>query len=121
MMIGHIFGKTTTAQFDVKLVAQASKRAFVQVKVGDDDVLAQITEIEKTNTETKARCNIIGRGSEGFGLKPLMEAPSPNTQVFLAKPSFIDASLGLSKAKNGAFIGLLQGYDQIRVNLDLNR
>lgn len=121
MTIGQIVGKTTTNSFNVKLVAPANKRDYVQVKVRNMDVMASITEIERTSEQTLATCRVIGQITGESSLSPLMEAPSPGAEVHLAKGEFIDKTLGLSKAQNGAFLGYLNGYGKIKVGLDLNR
>ena len=121
MAIGKIIGRTSTSLFDVRLEAPASKRDYVQFKLRDMEVLAQITEIERISDQTTAKCRVIGQKTPGRHFGSLMEAPLPGSSVFLAKGDFINEALNLSKKENSAFLGLLQGYKDVKVKLDLSR
>ncbi|MAF36373.1 hypothetical protein CL622_04615 [archaeon] len=119
-MIGRIIGKTTTRGFTILLDSAANKRAYVQTTIQDKKILAQITEIERTKEQTLGYCTIVGY-YEGGKLTQAMDAPEPNSEVSLADPNFIDETLGLSRAENGAFLGRLVGYPDVDVKLDVSK
>ena len=104
-------------QFLVK--GPAKKLDYVWIPSKDYDVLAQIVEIEKSNEESTAYCNIIGY-RDGT-LKHLRVPLEPGSEVLKAEDVFIKNTLGLGEIKNGAFIGHLNGYDNLKVFLDLNK
>jgi len=119
MMLGKIVGRTTTMDFQFLVKGPAKKFDYVWIPSKDCDVLAQIIEIEKSNEESIAYCNIIGY-RDGI-LKHLRIPLEPGNEVLKAEDVFIKKTLGLEEVKNGAFVGHLNGYDSLRVLLDLNK
>ncbi|GEM_PF-750075 len=119
MILGRIIGKSSTTQF--KFLVQSNAKKFNYVEILDEeghDVLAQIVEIERDNNETVADCIIFGYRDQGK-LKPLLRPLIPGREVLLASESLIMQVLGLDQEKKKGYIGLLDGYDQISVHLDL--
>src|SRR3990167_10197738 len=119
MMLGKIIGRTSTMSFQFLVKGPAKKLDYVWIPSKDYDVLAQIVEIEKSNEESTAYCNIIGY-RDGT-LKHLRGPLEPGSEVLKAEDVFIKNTLGLGEIKNGAFIGHLNGYDNLKVFLDLNK
>ena len=118
-MLGKIIGRTSTMSFQFLVKGPAKKLDYVWIPSKDYDVLAQIVEIEKSNEESTAYCNIIGY-RDGT-LKHLRVPLEPGSEVLKAEDVFIKNTLGLGEIKNGAFIGHLNGYDNLKVFLDLNK
>ncbi len=119
MIVGKIIGRTSTMGFQFLVKGPAKKLDYVWIPTKEYDVLAQIIEIEKSNEESIAYCNIIGY-REGI-LKHLRVPLEPGSEVLKAEDVFIKKTLGLEETKNGAFMGHLNGYDNLNVFLDLNK
>ncbi len=121
-MIGKIIGKTTTKDFKISLSQPAKKFDYLKVEHKEHGmILTQITEIEKSNNETIATCIIIGFRDKNKILKSLKTPLEPGSEVLKADNSLIRSVLGLEITPNSAFIGVLDGYDNIKVFLDLNK
>lgn len=121
MLLGKICGKCSTNTFDFFVEEIAQKFEYVQVKHPDNFyVLAQIVEIEKSNGETKAKCNVLGYRSKGI-LRNLRTPLEPGSEVHFAEDDFIKSTLDLKKDKYGAYMGILEGRDNIPVFLDMNK
>ncbi len=121
-MLGKIIGKTTTKDFKLSLEQPAKKLDYLKAEHKEHGlILAQILEIEKTNNETIAICTIVGFRDKNKLLKPLRTPLEPNSEVYRADDSLIKTVLGLENTPNSAFIGTLDGYDNIKVFLDLNK
>ncbi|MBL7147773.1 MAG: ATP-binding protein [Nanoarchaeota archaeon] len=120
MILGNIIGKTTTLNFKFLVKGNAKKFQYVQVPFKDNYVLAQIIEIEKELDRAVAFCNILGYREE-CKLKHLRYPLEPNTEVLVASEDFIKETLDLKEDKNSAFIGKLDGYENINIYLDLNK
>lgn len=119
MIMGKIVGKTLTNEFSFLATAPVQKFNYVQIMGKEGYVLAQITEIEKDSDRTMAYCKIIGFRQAGQLMR--MRTPlEPNTEVLKAEEDFIIHTLGLNK-ENGAYIGTLENYPNIKVNLDLKK
>lgn len=84
-------------------------------------VLAQINEIEKDREKTIAFCSIIGFRNEKGKLQSLKSPLDPDTEILKAEDQFIQEVLGLEEDKNKAYIGILDGRDNLKVYLDLNK
>lgn len=121
-MLGKIIGKTTTKDFRISLEQSARKFDYLKVEHKEHGtILAQIMEIEKNNNETIAFCTVIGFRDRNKILKSLRTPLEPNEEVFKAEDSLIKSVLGLEITPNSAFIGTLDGYENIKVYLDLNK
>ncbi|MEA3379241.1 MAG: ATP-binding protein [Nanoarchaeota archaeon] len=122
MILGKITGKLSTHKFKFQIRANAKKFEYVQVMHKRNNfVLAQIQEIEKDTDKSIATCYVIGyRDEEGF-LKPLRSPFEPNSEVLRAEDGFIKKILGLESKPNTAYIGTLEGRDNLKVYLDLNK
>jgi len=119
MILGKIFGKITTKDFQFLVEKQTRKFEFVQVlhKVYDY-VLCQVVEIERTDKDI-AKCLIIGYKDEKGAIKPIRIPFEQNSEVLLAEDDFIKSIIKLDTEK-GAFIGRLEGKN-IDVYLDLKK
>jgi len=118
MILGNIIGKTTTISFRFLIKGNAKKFQYVQIMHRDGYyVLAQILEIEKDADKSIAICSVIGYKSNV--LKKLIIPLDPGTEVLDANDDFIKETLNLNE--DGAFIGHLNGKEDIKVNIDLNR
>jgi hypothetical protein len=122
MILGKIKGKVSTHSFKMNITGNAKKFEYVQVMHKEGYyVLAQIIEIEKEHEHSMADCNIIGYKNSSGLLKPLRTPLEPNTEVLRADDDFIKDSLGLESKPNTAYIGTLEGRDNLKVYLDLNK
>ncbi len=122
-MLGRITGKATTLQFAFELFDTADVRKFEYVKVPHrvyQWVLCQVVEIEKSQDQTLAKCNVLGyKDSEGK-VKQIRIPFDINTEVFLADDEFIRSVIELAAEDKGAYLGRLDGKD-IPVRLDLSK
>ena len=120
MILGKIFGKTTTTKFKFIVTGKAKKFDFIQVHHPDYGyVLCQITEIERDEEKTVASCFVIGYKDDGHIKRPRVPFHS-DTEVLLADNDFIGEIIKLDKSDKGAYIGLLDGK-KIKVFLDLKK
>ena len=121
MIIGRITGTVSTKEFEFLVTANAYKFQYIQVMDKYSKfILAQIIEIEKSSDRTVAYCAVIGYRDEQNILKSLAEPLEPSLEVLEADDNFIQKTLGLNQSRNAAFIGTLDGKDNIKVYLDLN-
>ncbi len=122
MLLGNIVKKSGTNNFVFLVTGNAKKFMYVQVKHKEDyDVLAQIVEMEKEGQETFAKCNILGYRDKDGILKNLRTPLEPGSDVLYANDNFVSDTLGLDKNDKGAYIGVLEDRENIKVYLDLNK
>lgn len=119
MLIGKIQGKTSTTEFYFLASALIKKFDYVQVMGDEGYILAQVIELNRDNENTFAKCNVLGFRKEGK-LQRLRYPLKPNSEVLKPENDFIKQVLGLRTDK-GAYIGTLENYSNIKVNLDLKR
>ena len=88
MILGRIFGKITTKEFQFHIEKETRKFEFVQVlhKVYDY-VLCQVIEIERTDKDI-AKCIVLGYKEKGI-IKPIMIPFEQNSEVLKAEDEFI--------------------------------
>ena len=122
MLLGNIIKKSGTNNFVFLVKGNAKKFMYVQTKHLDGyEVLSQIVEIEKEGQETVAKCNVLGyRDKEGI-LKNLRTPLEPGSEITYAEDKFVSEILGLEKNEKGAYIGVLEDRENIKVYLDLNK
>ncbi len=120
MILGRIFGKITTNNFQFLVEKETRKFEFVQVlhKVYDY-VLCQVVEIERTDKDI-AKCIVIGYKDEKGVIKPIRIPFEQNSEVLIAEDDFIKSIIQLDAPEKGAFIGKLEGKN-IDVLLDLKK
>ncbi|HLC86103.1 MAG TPA: DUF87 domain-containing protein [Candidatus Nanoarchaeia archaeon] len=122
MILGNLIGKSGTNQFSFLVKENAKKFMYVQVMHKEGyNILAQVVEIEKQEQETVAKCNILGYRDEQNILKNLRTPLEPGSEVKYAEDEFIKKTLGLEEDKKGAYIGVLEDRENIKVYLDLNK
>ena len=81
MILGRISGKIGTNEFTFIVEGNAKKFDYVQVYHRDYEyVLCQIVEIERKETVTTARCNVIGY-LDGSTVKQIRVPFEPDTEV----------------------------------------
>lgn len=120
MILGKITGKVNTQEFKFLVKGNARKFDYVQVMHNDGFyVLAQVLEIEKDLEQELADCGIVGY-RENDKLKQLTTPLNPGTEVLRAEDDFVEEVLGLKNEK-GAYVGVLDGREKIRVFLDINK
>lgn len=120
MILGKIIGKSSTNQFMFLVEKQSRKFQYVQVLHQEGYyVLAQIVEIEKEKELTIAKCNVLGYRQDGI-LKNLRVPLEPGTEVLYAEDNFVSEALNLENEK-GAYIGVLEDREKLKVYLDLNK
>jgi uncharacterized protein len=122
MILGKIVGKTTTRDFKFEISENAKKFDYLQVFHDNGHyILAQIEEIEKDQNKSIATCNIIGYKDENGKLHSLRSPLDPGIEVLKAEDDFILETLGLKEDINTGYIGCLDGHQDIKVNLNLNK
>ncbi len=122
MFLGNIFKKSGTNNFIFLVKGNAKKFMYIQVKHKEGyNVLAQIVEMEKEGDETIAKCNILGYRDNENILKNLRTPLEPGSEVVYADDDFVRNTLGLDNNDKGAYIGVLEDRENIKVYLDLNR
>ena len=122
MILGKIIGKSGTNRFNFLVTTTAKKFQYVQTKHSEGYlVLAQIVEIEKQGENTTAVCNILGYRDDSGVLKNLRTPLEPNSEVEYAEDDFVKKILAVEDNKNGAYIGVLEDREKIKVYLDLNK
>jgi DNA helicase HerA-like ATPase len=120
MILGKIFGKITTNNFQFLVENETRKFEFVQAlhKVYEY-VLCQVVEIERTDKDI-ARCIVIGYKDDKDRIKPIRIPFDQGTEVLRAEDTFIKEMIKLESSVKSAFIGKLEGKD-IDILLDLEK
>ncbi|MFH1456423.1 MAG: ATP-binding protein [archaeon] len=122
MILGKIIGKLSTTDFKFEVKDRARKFDYIQVIHNKGFyVLAQIIEIEKDNECTIAKCKVIGYRNKENRLCGLKFPLEPNSEVLKADDEFVKVILGLEEKNNYAYFGSLEGRDDLKVYLDLNK
>lgn len=122
MILGHITGKTSTHNFKFDIKGDAKKFDYVQIAHKEHGfVLSQILEIEKTSVDYVASCNAIGFRGKDNVLRGLRTPFEPGTEVLKAEDELLEKVLGLELHKNGAYVGVLDGRDNLKVFLDMEK
>jgi len=120
MILGNIIGKVNTQEFKFLVKGNARKFEYIQVMHNDGFyVLCQILEIEKSSDQEIASCGVIGH-RENETLKQLTVPFDPGIEVLRAEDDFVRETLGLKK-EQGAYVGVLDGREKIKVFLDINK
>ena len=120
MLLGKIIKRSNTHGFYFLVNGSAKKFMYIQVRHKEGYfVLAQIVEIEKERDETIAKCNVLGYRDDGV-LKNLRTPLEPDSDVLYAEDDFVRETLGLNDSEKGAYIGVLEDRDNIKIYLDLN-
>ncbi len=122
MILGKIVGKLSTTDFKFEVKDRAKKFDYIQIMHNNGFyVLSQIIEIQKDNEKTIAKCKIIGFRNDENRLCGLKFPLEPNSEVLKADDEFVKKTLGLEERPHYAFFGTLDGRDNLRVYLDLNK
>ncbi|MBL7051903.1 MAG: ATP-binding protein [Nanoarchaeota archaeon] len=121
MILGKITGKSSTRDFQFKVDNEAKKFDYLQIMHSSGNfTLAQIEEIEKDQDKTIAFCSVIGYKDDNQ-LKSLRFPLEPGIEVLKANDEFIQETLKLENKTNTAYMGTLDGHENIKVFLDLNK
>lgn len=123
MILGRIVGKARTNEFYFNVDDKPNTRKFDFVQVMHSSygyVLGQIVEIERENERTTAFCNVIGYKDKENILRQPRTPMEPGSEVLIAEDRYIQDIIRLDSAET-AFIGVLEGKENIRVNLDLKK
>jgi DNA helicase HerA-like ATPase len=120
MIVGRIFGKTSTNRFKFTVESDVKKLDFVQVYHPNYDyVLCQIVELEMDENSMIAQCNIIGYLDKDNKIQQIRMPFKPQTEVLMAEDDFIRKIIQLNE-DDGAYVGKLEGKN-IKVFLDLKK
>ncbi len=123
MVLGNIIGKVRTTDFTFKVEDRGNTRKFDFVQVMHSSygyVLCQIIEIEREKDVTKAWCNVVGYKDKENVLRQPRTPFDPGSEVMIAEDKFIEQIIKLN-SKDTAFIGTLEGKDDIHVKIDLKK
>ena len=120
MILGKICGKVSTISFQFKVSSQKAKKLqFVQVNHPEYGfVLAQILELERSEEDMLAKCQIIGYKDIDGHIKNIRTPFHPGDEVLEAEDSFIQSVVQLKN--EGGFIGYLEGK-KIPIYLNLQK
>jgi len=119
--LGTIIGKVTTTRFNFLVENETQKFDYCQVfHPTHNNVLCQVTELEKTSESVTARCIIIGYKDSHGRIKQIRSPFDVGSDVLKAEDGFIREIVMLEQSKKGAYVGLLEGT-KIQVLLDLNK
>jgi len=122
MALGRIIGKVSTGRFSFKIEGEAKKFDYLKVPHNEaGNVLCQIYEIEHSKEGTIADCVVVGVRDKAGILRGLRFPFDPGTEVERADDDFVREMLGLHSSKNSAYIGVLDGRENLKVYLDLNK
>ena len=122
MILGKISGKLSTNSFKFLVTGDARKFEYLQIMHKEGHyVLAQIMEIERDGNETLAICETIGVRDEKGALRGLKSPFEQGTEVLRAEDDYIKETLGLDKKKDSAYFGVLDGRENLKVYIDLNK
>ena len=122
MVLGKIIGKSGTNEFYFLVEDSAKKFMYVKAKHTEGYwVLAQVVDIQKEKDETKAKCNVMGYRDKIGILRNLRTPLEPNTEIIYADDDYVKDVLGLKESKRGAYVGVLEDRENIKVYLDLNK
>lgn len=121
-ILGRIIGKVLTTSFKFLVEGNTKKFEYLQLMHPSGKyALAQIVEIERDQDKTIAYCEVIGYRDDENILRPLRAPFEPGTEVLKAEDSFVKETLGLEMIENSAYIGILEGRENLKVYLDLNK
>jgi len=121
MLLGNIVGKLSTSEFKFLVKGEAKKFQYVQVLDEQGHyVLGQILEIERDKEKSIASCIVLGYRDNG-NLKQLRVPLAPGQEILLADDEFVKKTLGLGEKRNFGYVGNLEGRDNLKVYLDLNK
>jgi len=118
--IGRIIGKTSTNSFQFAVNGEIRKWDYVKIvhpEVGP--IIAQVTEIERNNSNTIADCMLIGYRNERGFLRLPRTPLEPDSSVFLPEDELIARTLGLQNS--GLYLGLLEGKSSIKTFVDTEK
>ncbi|HZX12701.1 MAG TPA: ATP-binding protein [Candidatus Nanoarchaeia archaeon] len=125
MLLGKITGKSSTNTFTFLTNQEANANKFQYIKIKHREgynVLAQIVELETQRDGTRATCNVLGYRNDQGVLKTLRIPLGLDSEVYYADDTFVSTVLGLELLKEqGAYFGVLEGREKIKVYLDLNK
>ncbi|HII15901.1 MAG TPA: ATP-binding protein [Nanoarchaeota archaeon] len=122
MALGRITGKISTSAFSFLVEGEARKFDYLKVPHKESgNVLCQIMEIQQTSSGVIAECNVIGCRDQQGVLKGLRFPFEPSTEVSRADDDFVKEILGLDSIKDAAYLGVLDGRENLRVYLGLNK
>lgn len=113
-------GKSSTTEFKFLITGDAKKFQYIQILSQDIFVLGQIVEIEKEK-DAIAHCVVIGFRDVNLVLRGLRYPFEPNVEVLEAQDDFIKDTLGLKEDKSYAYIGSLDGHQNLKIFLDINK
>ncbi|MBU2589858.1 MAG: DUF87 domain-containing protein [Nanoarchaeota archaeon] len=121
MILGKITGKVSTNSFRFEVKGDAKKFGYVQVSHPHYGfVLGQILEIERTAEASIAICNVLGYRDSDNIFRGLRTPFEPGIEVLRADDDFVKKTLGLELAGNGAFMGVLDGRNNLKVHIDID-
>lgn len=129
MAVGEIIGKADCFGFKIRVSEPQLKRGEYLIVEHDSEglvlcVVANISQEkakESKQLETIADVKVIGyRDSNGIRRIP-KNAFKPGAIVWRADSKFIKRILSLSKPSKGIYLGLLEGYPDLKVELDAEK
>lgn len=117
MLVGKIVGRTSPESFTFQVSGIIRKMDFVAVRDSERHwVLGRIEEIIQEKDKTLAKVSVIGYSDKrGTVKKPRMPF-KPGSFIYKSEDGLIKRVLGLKAS--GFYVGLLEGSESLKVNLD---
>lgn len=116
MLVGRIIGKTSPETFNFEVTGVIRKMDFVATRDPERHwVLGRIEDIVQEKEQTLATVSVLGYAEKDTIKMPRMPF-KPNSYVYKADDGLIKKVLGLKSS--GLYIGLLDGSESLKVNLD---
>ncbi|HII39045.1 TPA: ATP-binding protein [Candidatus Micrarchaeota archaeon] len=129
MAVGEIIGRADSFEFKMRVLDPYLKRGDYVISEHDPEglVLCAVKNVFKEKNkgskelETIAEVRVVGyRDSAGVKRIP-KNAFKPGAVLWKADSKFIKRVLALSKPENGLYLGLLDGYPDLPIELDLHK
>ena len=113
-----LFGKSDIYSFNFIIEENEKFKAFDFLKItSSKDILAQITNVIRDGKKLIAKCKIIGY-RKNMVLKQIKIPISNEDKIEIASDDFIKKTINL-KTNDENFFGVLDGYFDIKVGLDI--
>ena len=117
MLVGRIIGRTSPEKFEFEVTDVVKKMDFIATRDPERHwILGRIEGITQEKNKTVAKVSVIGY-TDKRGTVRLPRMPfKPGSFIYKADDGLIKKVLSLKSS--GLYVGLLDGSENLRVNLD---
>ncbi len=118
--LGTISGKINTNSFSFTAEKDVNKFDYIKTYHENNGfILSQIIKLVNKKDNIHAKAKIIGYRDSRNLLKKPKTPHKQKTEVYLANSNFIKKILGINN--DGAYVGILENYHMIKVNMDIKK